>query len=393
MAHPLLQTTKSIGSQLSDLRRLFHQYPELGYEEVNTAKRLSEYLEKAGLEVRRPSGTMVVGILKGDHPGKTVVIRSDMDALAIQEVQGREYGSRVPGVMHACGHDGHMAILLGTATVLRELRSELRGEVRFVFQPAEEKLPKGGAKALIEAGVLDNPPADMALGLHLWPELPSGRIAVHAGTVMAAGDVFQVTFRGRGGHGARPDQADDVVLCASHTVVALHTIVSRDVDAATPAVLSVGTIHGGQSPNIIPSEITLSGTVRCLNESSRRILKKRIEEVTQRMAAAYHCRAHVDYQTGYPAVVNDHAVAEAVAKAAAKILGPAAVARDLPPSMASEDFSFFGQEVPSCYFWLGTKNKRKGTHHPLHSSEFDLDEDVLAIGVAILAQVCLDSLA
>lgn len=393
MPNRMLQQSLSLKKQLTELRRTFHKYPELGYEETNTARRVTERLQDLGLTVSRPGGPAVVASIKGGRPGKVIVLRSDMDALAVQEVPGREYGSRTPGVMHACGHDGHMTMLLGTAHLLKEIQEELRGEVRLVFQPAEERLPEGGAKALVEAGVLDNPPADLALGVHLWPDLPSGQVGVVSGPVMAAADLFEATCRGRGGHGAKPHQSDNVILCSAQTVVALHHLVARTVEASAPAVLSVGTFHGGHSPNVIPDEATISGTVRYFDESAGRNLRKGIEEISSRIAGVYHCQAHVQYRPGYPAVVNDEAAVDLLSLAVNEVLGSGALVRDLRPAMVSEDFSFFGQRVPSCYFWLGTQNKRKGTHHPLHSPDFDLDEDVLPIGSAILAQACADFLA
>ncbi|MDI6895599.1 MAG: amidohydrolase [Bacillota bacterium] len=390
--HQLLQRSWALQPRLVELRRTLHQYPELGYEEVNTARRISEYLRQVGLDVALPAGTAVVGILRGKERGRVVVLRSDMDALAVDEVPGREYGSRVPGVMHACGHDGHMAMLVGAAILLGELRDFLRGEVRFVFQPAEEKLPDGGARALVGAGVLDDPPADLALGYHVWPDLAVGKVGVHPGAVMAAADLFRVTFSGRGGHGALPHRAADAVLAACHSVVALDSVVSRNVDAIAPAVLSVGMVRGGESPNVIPEEVTLAGTTRYFDGALGDLLRRRIGEVATGVGRVYRCRAQVEYQQGYPAVVNDPAAADLVASAAAAVLGEQGVCRNLPPAMVSEDFSCFAQRVPSCYFWLGTQNKRKGTHRPLHSPDFDLDEEVLAVGAAILAQVCVEFL-
>ncbi|MFZ5769353.1 MAG: M20 metallopeptidase family protein [Bacillota bacterium] len=391
--HYLLQRARALEPRLVELRRTFHQYPELGYEEVNTARRIADELRHLGVEVTTPVGTAVVGILRGRERGRVVVLRSDMDALAVEEVAGRDYGSRVPGVMHACGHDGHMAILIGATAILGEMRDCLRGEVRLVFQPAEEKLPEGGARALVDAGVLDGPPADLVLGFHVWPDLAAGKVAVHSGAVMAAADLFRVVFSGRGGHGALPHRAADAVLAACHAVVALDSVISRDVDALTPAVLSIGMVRGGESPNVIPDEVILAGTTRYFDAGVGDLLGRRIDEVTAAVARAYHCRAQVEYRRGYPAVINDPMGTDLVASAAAAVLGEEAVRRDLPPAMVSEDFSYFAQRAPACYFWLGTQNKRKGTHRPLHSADFDLDEEVLSLGAAILAQACVSFLS
>ncbi|HHY95876.1 MAG TPA: amidohydrolase, partial [Firmicutes bacterium] len=300
--HELIQQAQAFSSRMVELRRALHQYPELGYEEVDTARRVAETLRQLELEVTSPAGTAVVGVLRGREPGRVAVLRSDMDALAIEEVQGREYGSRVPGVMHACGHDGHMAILVGAATLLHELRDKLRGEVRFIFQPAEERLPDGGARALVEAGVLDDPPAELVVGFHIWPDLPVGKVAVHSGAVMAAADLFRVTFSGRGGHGALPHRAADAVLAACHAVVALAGVASRDLDPLSPAVMSVGMVRGGESPNVIPDEVSLAGTTRYFTPRLGELLQKRIQEVAASVARVYHCRGEVEYQHGYPPV-------------------------------------------------------------------------------------------
>lgn len=282
-------------------------------------------------------------------------------------------------------------MLVGTAMLLAEERDGLAGEVWFLFQPAEEKLPVGGARALVEAGLLARGPVELALGLHLWPDLPVGTVGLRPGPVMAAGDIFRVTFTGDGGHAAQPHAASDTVASAGHAVIALQGLARRQVNAVSPVVVSVGMVQAGSSPNVLPAEAALAGTTRYLDSELGAVLKTQVQSIARAVAGIHGCRAEVDYQPGYPAIVNHPEATERVAQAVLKSMGAGALRQDLAASMLSDDFSYLGREVPSGYFWLGAAGA--GPRPTLHSPHFDFDEQALVCGTAVLSQVCLAKLA
>ena len=391
MAHELLVAAQGIAPELVANRRTIHAHPELAYEEHRTAALVADQLRSLGLEVQTGiGGTGVVGLLRGSLPGRTVLLRADMDALPILETGERPYLSENAGVMHACGHDGHTAILLGAARLLTERRNEIEGAVKFMFQPAEE----GGAGALrmIEQGLLEGPKVDAAFALHVDPLHYAGEIGTRTGPTMAAADRFTIEVRGAGGHAARPHLAVDPVVVASQIVNALQTLVSREVDPVHPAVLTIGSFVAGTTFNVIPDTATLKGTVRAYAPEVRELLERRLGEVTAGVAAALRAEVHVDYERLYPPLVNHDSGVALVERVVTEVLGPEAlVRRDL--MMGAEDFSFLLQRVPGAMFYLGVRGRDWAEARPIHSALFDLDERALPVGAAVMAGTALRYLA
>jgi amidohydrolase len=368
-------------------RRDFHRRPELGMEEHETARSVAGILADFGLTVRTGVGrTGVVAVVEGGRPGPTILLRADMDALPIDEATGAEYASGAPGVMHACGHDGHMAILLAAAGILAGHKDRLTGRVKLVFQPGEEGF--GGARLMIEDGVLDDPPVQAALALHLLAHQPVGTIGVRTGTVMAAADWFHARFIGQGGHAAMPESGVDAVYLAAQAIVALQSLVSKETSPLAPYVIHVGTIHGGRKFNVIADTVDVSGTVRALDENLRAQTPGRMDRLFSGLTAALGGRYELDYSKGYPPVVNDDAMTDLVRTAAEQVVGPARTL-DLPPSMGADDMAFFLEKVPGCYFWVGAANQDKGINHPHHHSRFEIDEDALAVGAQVMLRAAV----
>jgi amidohydrolase len=374
---------QELSQRLISWRRDLHQHPELGFQEVRTAAIVAQHLKELGLEVRTGVGrTGVVALLHGGRPGPTVMLRADMDALPIQEISDAPYASQVPGVMHACGHDGHVAIGLGAATLLARHARELSGQVLFVFQPAEEG--EGGARAMVEDGALDDPRPAAAFGLHLWNQMPAGRITAQSGPLMAAGDEIHIIVHGKGGHGALPHEAVDAIAVSGQILSALQTIVSRNVDPQETAVLSIGTVSGGTAFNVIADRVDLKGTIRTFSPAVRETVLARLrvllDGVTKGMGASYE----LAIENVAAAVINDAAVSEVARAAAVEVAGATAVAWH-PPLMVSEDFSEFQKITPACYLLLGSSNQELGLDAPHHNPRFDFDERMLPVGVALLA--------
>ncbi|MCP3980054.1 MAG: amidohydrolase [bacterium] len=369
-------------------RRDLHRHPELGFEEHRTAAIVESHLRELDLEVHTGiAGTGLIGVLRpagSDEPA--VLLRADMDALPIQEVSGRDYGSTIEGRMHACGHDGHTAMLLGAAEVLCEMRDALSRPVVFCFQPAEEGL--GGGRRMVEEGVLDIVPVGAVYGLHLWSLEPAGRILVRPGAFMAAVDSFQARIVGRGGHGALPHESRDPIVAAAQCVTALQTIVSRTIDPVQPAVVTVGELHAGTATNIIPDDARMTGTLRSFDDRVRQTLRTRVRELLEATAAGAGCRAEVTIHEGYPAVINSTEAARIAREAATMTVGEDSVSEP-PPIAASEDFSYFLRERPGAFLFLGAGNEELGITAPHHSPEFDIDESVLPRGSEMLARLAL----
>ena len=367
-------------------RRQLHQHPELGFQEHRTAAFVAERLRLLGLEVRTGvAETGVVGLLRGGRPGKTVLLRADMDALPIQEENDVPYRSRTPGVMHACGHDGHTAILVNAARVLAERRDRLAGNVKLVFQPCEER-PPGGAIRMIEEGVLDEPKADATFGLHLSQSYPVGAIAVGPGPRYAASDTFRVDVIGKGGHAAYPHDCVDTVLVAAQVVTALHTIVAREVKPIDPAVITVGMIQAGTAPNVIPDTAVLRGTLRTLDRDVRERLVRRVEEVAVGVARAMRAESRCEWELGYPPCVNDPAMTELTVAVARELVGEARVLAG-EPAMPGDDMAYFLERVPGCYFNLGSRNDERGLTGSHHQPRYDIDEAALPLGVELLVRL------
>lgn len=381
---PVRPEVQAITPQVVRLRRVLHQHPEPGFQEFRTAGIVAEHLEGLGLTVKRGvAQTGVVAVVEGAHPGPTLLLRADMDCLPVQEETGLAYASERPGFMHACGHDGHTAILLGVASVLVGLRERLHGRVKLVFQPAEEG--PGGAEPMIAEGVLEDPKVDAAVGLHLWSHLPVGTVGVRPGPMMAAADAFSIRVRGQGGHAAAPHEAVDPVIVAAQLILAIQTIVSRSMDPEESAVVSVCRMRAGQATNVIPEEVELAGTARSFTPEVRALLRNRLEDLCRHLPAAFGGSARLDYQPGYPPLVNDPAVTELVTRACREVLPAECVGES--HTMGGEDFAFFLQRVPGCYFFLGARNPEKSCDFPHHHPRFDVDEDAMPLGVEILVRV------
>jgi amidohydrolase len=365
-------------------RRDFHRHPELAFEERRTAEIVADHLRRLGYQVQTGvAKTGVVGLLEGARPGPVVMVRFDMDALPVTEETGAEYASEVPGRMHACGHDGHVAMGMGLAELMAARRDEMAGTLKLVFQPAEEG--GNGAEVMVKEGVLKDPRPDVFLATHVWNERPVGTADVTAGPVMAAAEKFTCVIKGRGGHGALPHLAVDPIVASAQVIAALQTVVSRNVSPLDTAVVSVGSIHGGDAFNVIPPQVEMTGTIRTYEPSTRETVLRRVREVVEGVAAACGAEAELEIQPLTPAVINDADVAEVVRKAAETVLGPERVTSG-ERTMGSEDAAFFMEEVPGCYFFLGSANADKGLDAPHHNPRFDFDEEALVLGLAILAQ-------
>ncbi len=365
-------------------RRDLHQNPELAYAEHRTAARVAEFLDGSGLILRTGLGGTGVLAMTGAG-GRTALLRVDLDGLPIDEQAETPYASRVKGVMHACGHDGHTAIGAAVARILA--RRRLPGTVRVLFQPAEEG--EGGAQALVAEGVMEG--VDVALGIHLWNELPVGTIGVKAGPLMASVDRLKVVVHGRGGHGGTPHRSADPVVAAAHVVTALQTVVAREVSPLQSAVVTIGSIHGGQAFNVIPDDVTLTGTIRTFDADLRRSMPSRIARIAEGVAGGLGCRAEVEVRSGNPAVVNDAGVAAVARRAAARVVGAANVVEP-EPTMGGEDMAVYFERAPGCFVFIGSANPARGLDQPHHSPRFDFDEDALAIGCEFLLQAAEEAL-
>ena len=375
-------------------RRHLHEHPELGMQEHETARFVADRLRQLGLEDIRTglANTGVTALIRGTSSagpgaGKVVMLRADMDALPIEEETDVEYRSQNPGVMHACGHDAHTTILLGVARILMGRRGEFAGTVKVLFQPCEEQ-PPGGARFMIEQGALDDPPVDAAFGLHVAPDTPVGQVKVLAGPVSAASDTFLVEIQGRGGHGAYPQRTVDPVVVGARIISTLQALVSRETDPLEQAVITVGSLHAGEADNVVPDTSVLSGTVRTFSEATRTDFARRIPAVVTGVAEAMRATATIDYQPGYPSMVNDAAMVELVRRAATEVLGAENV---LPgtPMMGVEDMAYYLQRVPGAFFNIGVGNEARGITAGVHHPRFDLDEASLAVGVEVMTIVAL----
>lgn len=378
------QQIADLQPELIALRHDLHAHPELGFEEHRTAGIVAEWLNRYGIEVRTGiAGTGVVGTLYGEAgEGAVVGFRADMDALPIEEQNDLPYRSQNPGRMHACGHDGHTTILLGAAAVLAQLRTQLRGAVRFYFQPAEEGV--SGAKAMLAEGVLQEMTPQWAVALHGRPGLPLGGIGIRAGAMMASADTFDIRLKGRGGHAALPHLTDDPIAAAAQMVQALHVLVSRESAPSDPIVLSVTQFHAGNTYNVIPEEAHLAGTVRCLREETRDRTRSRMEEVVNATAQAWHLEGFFEWHEGVPALWNDREIASRIAQVAEWAFGREKVIWLEHPLMGAEDFAHFARTVPSAMFFLGL-----GDIPSWHTACFDFPDEAIAPGVEMFVRLAL----
>jgi len=380
-------------AHLVELRRHFHQHPEISLEEHQTAATIARHLRESGLEVREMvNGTAVSGLIRGGAgEGKTLLVRADIDALPVTEETDVPFKSLVPGKMHACGHDSHIAIALTLADVLMERRDQLRGNVKFAFQPAEERM--GGAAPMLKEGIMRDPDVDGVIGLHIWSPTPVGDVVVQAGPFFAAADAIHLTVRGRGGHGAMPHLNVDPVVAAAEIVVAVQTLISREISPFHPAVVTFGMVNGGTAFNVVADTVELRGTVRTYSAADREFLLRRIGEVARGIAESMRASAEYEVERGCPACVNDEHITALVRRAAEATVGAEHVPAGDQRQSVSDDMALFLEAAPGCYFLLGAGNQEKGISAPHHSSRFAIDEDALPIGVEVMARAALEFLA
>ncbi|SFJ89419.1 MULTISPECIES: M20 family metallopeptidase [unclassified Bacillus (in: firmicutes)] len=383
----LIQEASISKEQLIWWRRHFHMYPELSYSEEQTSQMVYDILQTfPHLEVSRPARYSVMARLIGKQPGRTIALRADMDALPIEEENQFDFVSRSKGVMHACGHDGHMAMLLGTAYTLSQKYDQIEGEIRFLFQHAEENFP-GGAQEMVDAGVMEG--VDCIIGAHLWSPLEVGKIGVIYGPAMAAPDAFSITIIGKGGHAGIPHETIDSIAIGTQVVSQLQQIVSRLTNPLDSLVLSVTQFHAGTTHNVIPDSATIGGTVRSLRNELRKQTAERIEKIVKSITEAYGASYTFTYEYGYRPVVNEETVTRHVETTALQLLGKECVVR-LQPTMAGEDFSAFLQKAPGTFFFIGAGNEEKRIIYPHHHPRFTIDEDALPIGVSVFVSSVLN---
>lgn len=394
MIERIRMLAQAAAESMTEWRRTFHAHPELSFREVETTARIKGLLEEMGYSGLRvgtagiPTG--LVAELDTGRPGPCIALRADIDALPIAEQGNPPYRSKNEGVMHACGHDSHIAMLLGAARILKALEGELSGRVRFIFQPSEETPKNSGARAMIEEGVLDG--VDAIAGLHTWGTIPAGVVGIHAGPFMAASDEWSVTIRGKGGHGALPHLSTDPIVAAGALIGALQAIVSRETNPLDAAVVTCGHVEAGNSVNIIPDRAFLEGIVRTFDPGIRKEIEGRMACMADRICGAMGCRAEFGYRNVLPATVNDEASTKRAAGLARDLFGPDRV-KEIPPTMGSEDMSLYLERVPGTFLFLGTRNETKGIGQGQHHPEFDVDDDILPDGSALLAALAWDFLA
>jgi len=387
----LLESAQTLAPRIVSDRRTIHSHPEMAYEEKQTSTLVQARLRELGIPFRPGlAETGVVSQIQGEiGGGPCVLLRADMDALPIEERSGVSFASEVPGVMHACGHDAHTAMLLAAAQLLMERRSTFAGTVKLMFQPAEEG--GAGAARMIDEGVLADPPVDAAFMLHVFPELDAGQVSCGAGPQLAGADSFTITIEGRGGHAARPHQAIDPVVVGAQVVNAVQTLVAREVDPIHPAVVTLGSFNAGNRHNVIADRGVLTGTIRAFDDVLFDRLERRLREVVTGVAAALRATATIDFEMRYPPSVCDAAMTERLAASATSLLGQDSLQPSVP-RMGAEDFAFVLQKVPGAMLWLGVKDADWPEPKPVHTATFDIDESALPVGSSVMAQVALDFL-
>lgn len=389
MNNPLLQEVKAIAPWLEDIFQRLHRCPELGRQEYKTQALILEELKKLGIDAEPIADTGVMGLIRGGKPGKTVAFRADMDALPVCEETDLPYKSEIDGVMHACGHDSHITILLGFAKLMAEKKDSLAGNIKLFFQPAEEK--NGGARRMIAAGCMENPRVDAVFFSHCTRNYPVGTIYARTGAVSAASNAFTVTYKGKGCHGAYPHRGIDPITAACQAVTAIQTIPSRRISAADAAVITVGTIHAGTAPNIVPDEAVFSGTIRTINPATRKQAVADLEQVVRGIAAAMNVEVDLFLKEGYAATINNDQMVELVRVSGVKVLGQEKVMTTSAVTLGAEDFAYFCEAAPGCYYQFGVASD-KHPHAPGHNPKFVVDPDALPYGAAVYAQIATDFL-
>ena len=378
---------------MRDIRRNFHRHPELGMQEHKTAELIAEVLRKLGIEVKTGiGGTGVVGLLKGNSGNKTVALRADIDALPMEDQIEQNYVSEVPGVAHSCGHDGHIAIQIGAAMILSSIREKIPGNIKFIFQPSEDTIP-GGAVPMIEDGVLHNPEVNAIFSLHLYPLFKEGTAVVKAGTVSLTSLSFNLTISGRGGHIAMPHKIVNPILLSALVISHAESVLPKGLEPGEPIIFDFGSIHGGTVGNIIPSEVNLKGNIRISSTELMNKMTEHFEKLIKGIVISNDGSYTLELLNGYPPIVNNTELSLMWKRSAEKVLGKDRVFEYDKIMPIGDDVAYFHQHVPGVYWWLGTKNEKKGYTNPLHSPKFDFNEDVMAIGAAIQAQAALDFLS
>ncbi len=381
-------------AEIIRIRRFFHMNPELGNREFQTASLVASKLMAMGLDVETSvAKTGVTGLLVGGEKGFTIGLRADMDALPIQELADVPYRSLNPGVMHACGHDLHTSIALGTAMVLNTIKDKIKGSIKFIFQPAEEGPPpgeEGGANLMIKEGVLDEPPIGAIFGLHVWPE-DVGKVFYSTGSIMASADWFEIIIKGRSAHAAKPHEGIDAITLASQVILSLQSIISRTTDPTDPAVITIGKISGGTRPNIIAEQVRLEGTIRTLSEKNRNRIPQSIEDIVKGITHSFGANYTFNYQRGAPPVYNHPELVEIILPSLINLLGKNNVT-EITPQLVAEDFSYYCQKIPAFFFFLGVKDPSLKTMPPLHSPYFNPDERSIFVGIKVMSHLLLDCL-
>lgn len=382
------QLAKENLSKVIEWRQHLHRHPELSYQEFNTSKFIQSKLEEFGIPYEIKVNTGVIGLIKGKNPDKKVIaLRADMDALPIQEENDVPYRSCVDGVMHACGHDVHTACLLGAAKILQETKEQWEGTVKLIFQPGEEKNP-GGAHLLINEGVLENPTPDAIFALHVHTTMDAGKVSFRKGKVMASADELYITIKGKGGHAASPQFAIDPILISAHLITSLQQVISRKNDPFNPCVLSITSIQGGTTTNVIPDQVKLMGTFRAMNETWRKQAHELIKKTTNELVQSMGGEADIHIDVGYPCVINNDRITEKATTQAIEFFGENNV-EETEIRMGAEDFGYFAQKIPACFFRLGTRNQEKGITHGVHTSRFNIDETSIEKGMSLMAWLAI----